>query len=95
MPTMFAHRHPVALAPGGRLAAAYGRNTLSVNSVHYQGVDRLGSHLLIEATAPDGVVEAFSAPGVLAVQWHPEWETENEPDSQALFAAFGAMLRDG
>lgn len=95
LPTMFAHRHQVALALGGKLATAYGRNTLSVNSVHYQGVDQLGPNLSIEATAPDGVVEAFSAPGVLAVQWHPEWETENEPDSQALFAAFGAMLRDG
>ena len=34
---------------------------LRVNSVHYQGVDRLGHGLTIEASAPDGIVEAFSA----------------------------------
>ena len=91
--TMFAHRHEVALAPDGRLAAAYGRAGLTVNSVHYQGVDRLGEGLIVEATAPDAIVEAFSAPAVLAVQWHPEWATDEDPDAQALFAAFGAMLR--
>lgn len=90
---MFGHRHAVALAPGGVLAAAYGRDALEVNSVHFQGVGRLGDGLVVEATAPDGVVEAFSAPGVLAVQWHPEWATDADPDAQALFAAFGAMLR--
>lgn len=90
---MFAHRHPVALTPGGRLAAAYNRPSLTVNSVHYQGVDRLGAGLSVEATADDGVVEAFSAPGILAVQWHPEWETDQDADSQTLFRAFGAMLR--
>jgi len=92
---MFAHRHPVSLAPAGRLAAAYGRPSLMVNSVHYQGVDRLGAGLSVEATADDGVVEAFSAPGILAVQWHPEWATSEDPDAQALFRAFGAMLRGG
>jgi putative glutamine amidotransferase len=94
LPTMFAHRHAVALAPKGRLAAAYGRDALTVNSVHFQGVDRLGDGLFVEASAPDGVVEAFSATDVLAVQWHPEWATDADPDAQALFAAFGAMLRN-
>ncbi len=93
LPTMFGHRHDVALAPEGRLAVAYGRDSLTVNSVHYQGVDRLGDGLVVEATAPDGVVEAFSAGDVLAVQWHPEWDSDADADSQALFAAFGAMLR--
>ena len=40
------------------LARAFGAEETSVNSVHYQGVDRLGDGLSIEATAPDGVVEA-------------------------------------
>ncbi len=93
LPGMFGHRHPVTLAPGGVLARTYGRPDLIVNSVHYQGVDRIGEDLAVEATAPDGVIEAFSAPNLLAVQWHPEWATERDPDAQALFAAFGAMLR--
>ena len=94
---MFDHRHPVMLAEGGMLAAAYGKPALEVNSVHYQGVARLADGLTIEALAPDGLVEAYSArpngAPLLAVQWHPEWGTENDPDSQAYFALLGKALR--
>lgn len=94
---MFAHGHPVAVMPGGMLAAMFGVTELSVNSVHYQGIDRLGEGLTVEARAPDGLPEAFStringAP-VLAVQWHPEWDTDTNPQSQAYFRALGRALR--
>ena len=94
---MFDHTHPVRLTPGGVLARAFGAEETSVNSVHYQGVDRLGEGLAIEAQAPDGVVEAVSgqvngAP-VLAVQWHPEWRTDANPQSQTFFQIFGRALR--
>lgn len=94
---MFEHRHPVALQSGGMLASAYGKPALEVNSVHYQGIARLAEGLSIEALAPDGLVEAYSArpngAPLLAVQWHPEWGTENDPDSQAYFALLGKALR--
>jgi putative glutamine amidotransferase len=94
---MFDHCHDVALTPGGLLARAYGRDTLSVNSVHYQGVGRLAPGLAIEAQSPDGLVEAVSATiagaAVLAVQWHPEWATDAHPDSQLFFRLVGRMLR--
>ncbi|MBO9559332.1 MAG: gamma-glutamyl-gamma-aminobutyrate hydrolase family protein [Caulobacter sp.] len=94
---MFDHEHPVNLTPGGVLATAFGATRATVNSVHYQGVDALGEGLLVEARAPDGVVEAVSAKvngaPVLAVQWHPEWKTERNPQSQAFFQVFGQALR--
>jgi putative glutamine amidotransferase len=90
---MFAHAHEVALEPAGKLASAYGRQKLNVNSVHYQAIDRLGPGLAVEARAPDGLIEAVSADHVLAVQWHPEWRTEANPDSQTFFALMGRMLR--
>jgi putative glutamine amidotransferase len=94
---MFAHEHEVALMPGGELRRGFGRERLKVNSVHYQGVDRLGEGLAVEATAPDGLVEAVSAhvngAPVVAVQWHPEWRTQDNPDSQAFFRLLGAALR--
>ncbi|MGL4541015.1 MAG: gamma-glutamyl-gamma-aminobutyrate hydrolase family protein, partial [Polymorphobacter sp.] len=94
---MFAHGHAVELLPGSALAQLYGRTSLNVNSVHYQGVDQLGAGLTIEAVAADGVVEAFSAQigdaSVLAVQWHPEWQTDSNPDAQALFAEMGRRAR--
>jgi putative glutamine amidotransferase len=94
---MFDHEHRVDLTPGGVLAKAFDAEAATVNSVHYQGVDRLGEGLAVEARAPDGVVEAVSAKvngaSVLAVQWHPEWKTERNPQSQAFFQVFGRALR--
>lgn len=93
----FENYHEVSLAAGGVLDGVYGRDHLRVNSVHYQGVDRLGEGLSVEATAPDGLIEAFSAnisgSQVLGVQWHPEWQADKYPDSQAYFRLMGQALR--
>lgn len=93
----FEHIHPVRLREGGILRNAYQRDELDVVSVHYQGVDKLGAGLTVEATAPDGVIEAISttvngAP-VLAVQWHPEWKAHENPESQLFFNLLGRALR--
>ena len=43
------------------------------------------------------MVEAVSAhvngAPVLAVQWHPEWDTDDDPDSQTFFHLLGRALR--
>jgi putative glutamine amidotransferase len=55
-----------------------------VNSVHHQGVDKLGDDLDVFATcAEDELIEAFGstqfAPGrVMGVQWHPEFFYNSE-----------------
>ena len=94
---MFAHHHDVTLTPGGLLSRGVGRDRLRVNSVHFQGAGRLGEGLTVEARSPDGIVEAVSArvnrAPVLAVQWHPEWRTADNPDSQAFFRLLGLALR--
>lgn len=94
---MFAHEHEVHLERAGLLRQAFGRDALRVNSVHYQGVATVAPTLKVEARAPDGVVEAVSgqvngAP-VVAVQWHPEWRTAENPDSQVFFHLLGRALR--
>lgn len=94
---MFSHRHPVEIVTGGLLDAAYSKTSLDVNSVHYQGIGKLGEGLSVEARAPDGLIEAYSArpngAPLLAVQWHPEWGTENDLDSQTYFHLLGKALR--
>jgi putative glutamine amidotransferase len=94
---MFDHVHPVKLEPNGVLRRAYGRDDLDIVSVHYQGVEKLGAGLTVEATAPDGVIEAVSAEvngaPVLAVQWHPEWRAQENPQSQLFFKLLGRALR--
>ncbi len=53
---------------------------------------------MVEARAPDGLIEAFhvrnSPKFALAVQWHPEWQAMSNPFSRALFAAFGDASRE-
>jgi len=85
--------HEVRLEPGGMLRALAASDRISVNSLHSQGIERLGEPLAVEARAPDGVIEAFRVSAArtfaLAVQWHPEWRVMTNPFSRALFAAFG------
>ena len=89
--------HEVELIEGGFLYGLAGKRRIKVNSLHSQGVEKLGPSLVTEAKADDGVVEAFrvaSAPTfALAVQWHPEWNVMDNPFSRALFAAFGQAGR--
>jgi putative glutamine amidotransferase len=93
----YAPSHDVLLEPQGLLARLAGQDRIQVNSLHGQGVDRLGPDLAVEARAPDGLVEAFrvkSAPAfALAVQWHPEWQVMTNEFSKALFAEFGRAAR--
>lgn len=95
----FEHEHGVRLAAGGMLAAALGTGRLRVNSVHEQGVDRLGCDLVAEAFAEeDGLIEAFSARPcggpVVGVQWHPEWRYQERPAGQAFFRLVGDALAE-
>jgi putative glutamine amidotransferase len=90
--------HEVTLEPGGVLRALAAGDRIRVNSLHSQGIDRLGSELAVEARAPDGVIEAFRVRDAerfaVAVQWHPEWRVMSNPFSRALFAAFGQASRE-
>lgn len=93
----YAPAHDVVLEPGGTLARLAGADRIRVNSLHSQGIERLGPDLAVEARAPDGLVEAFRVPGApafaLAVQWHPEWQVMTNEFSKALFAEFGRAAR--
>ncbi|WP_203309025.1 MULTISPECIES: gamma-glutamyl-gamma-aminobutyrate hydrolase family protein [Sphingomonas] len=95
---LFDHAHDVELPASGRLATATGARRLRVNSVHQQGIDRLGAGLSVEATgAEDGLIEAVSAcpcgSAILGVQWHPEWDCGRSPASRAFFTLLGAGVR--
>ena len=89
--------HEIALVEGGLLHKIAGSRTLLVNSLHSQDVERLAPSLVTEATATDGVIEAFRIDGAktfaLAVQWHPEWKVMENAFSRALFAEFGQAGR--
>jgi putative glutamine amidotransferase len=90
--------HDVVVAEGGILAGLGVERRFAVNSLHSQGIDRLAPGLRAEAVAPDGQIEAVSLPDssgfALGVQWHPEWAWSENPVSRAIFARFGAALRE-
>ena len=89
----YAPAHTIHIVPGTCLAAWAGGTTASVNSLHGQGVNRLGAGLRALAHAPDGLVESFEIEGArafaVAMQWHPEWRCWENPFYSAIFKAFG------
>ena len=83
--------------PGTWLAELLGLEEIPVNSLHGQGIKTLGKGLEALAHAEDGVIEAIHLPQApqftLGVQWHPEWQASQNPQSVRLFQAFGAACR--
>lgn len=63
-----------------------------VNSLHSQGIDRVGDGIKVEARALDGTIEAITALEAksfcLGVQWHPEWWVESNPLNKAIYDSF-------
>ncbi|WP_043526890.1 gamma-glutamyl-gamma-aminobutyrate hydrolase family protein [Litchfieldella xinjiangensis] len=97
MPVRYAPAHEIELLPDGQLAQLYAEPTARVNSLHQQGIERLGDGLKAEAVAPDGLIEAISVTQArafaVAVQWHPEWQPHAHPLNDALFSGFADACR--
>jgi len=89
--------HMVKLTAGGLFQSLTGCDEMMVNSLHGQGVDRLGEGLVVEATSPDGVIDGLrfhdDTQFIVGVQWHAEWQPEKHALSGALYAAFGEAAR--
>jgi putative glutamine amidotransferase len=90
--------HEVLIEPGSRLALAVdGEELRQCISIHHQAADRVATGLVVTGRSHDGVIEALETdPGegwVLAVQWHPERTAATAPRQQAIFDAFGSVVR--
>lgn len=89
--------HEVRLEPGSDIARWAGADTVHVNSLHGQGVDRLGQGLRPVAYAPDGLIEAFelveAGSFACGVQWHPEWVPSENHFYSTLLKAFGVACQ--
>ena len=87
--------HPIRIETGSRVSALLGTENLQVNSLHHQGVKDLAPRLQASAFSPDGIIEAVELTGHpfgIAVQWHPEWLTDQEA-THKLFKAFVEAAR--
>lgn len=91
----FGPAHPVTLS--GTLRNWVGQDEITVNSLHWQGIQRLAPLLTAEAHAKDGLIEAVRGPSdhpfLFGVQWHPEWQAKHNTASIEIFHRFGDAVR--
>jgi putative glutamine amidotransferase len=69
--------HTVNILKGTRLREIVGAEELAVNSAHHQAAKDVPEGVVVNAIAPDGVIEGIEARGrrfCIGVQWHPEFE---------------------
>lgn len=81
--------HSVSVLPGTLLHRIVGTDSLDVNSAHHQAAKDASDAIIINAVAPDGVIEGIEAIGkrfCLGVQWHPEYKVS--AGDGAIFRAF-------
>ena len=86
--------HPVTVAAGSLLARITGTERMLVNTSHHQAVRDAGPGVIVNAVAPDGVVEGIEDPRYrfcLGVQWHPEFHTD--PGDALIFRALVESCR--
>lgn len=86
--------HDVTVREGTLLHRIVGATRLPVNSAHHQAAKDEPAGVVVNARAPDGVIEGIEAPGkrfCLGVQWHPEFAIS--AGDVKLFEAFVAAAR--
>jgi putative glutamine amidotransferase len=93
----FGKQHEVYLTEDGKLQKLAGSETIEVNSLHTQGIDKLADSLEIEGIAKDETVEAISLKDYkgyfYGVQWHPETSSTTDDFSKKLFSSFNDAVQ--
>lgn len=83
--------HEVRITQGTWLSKIIKESVIRVNSSHHQAIKSLGQGLVVNAVAPDGVIEGLEHPQygfALGVQWHPEFLYRPDDHHRCLFEAF-------
>lgn len=83
--------HEVSIEAGSQLASIIGAGDTTVNSMHHQGIKKLAPGLVVNALAPDGLIEGVEGRDdsyCIGVQWHPEELVESDPAMRRLFESF-------
>jgi putative glutamine amidotransferase len=86
--------HEVRVQPGTELFRIVGAERMAVNTAHHQAVREAGPRAIVNALAPDGVIEGIESPShrfAIGVQWHPEFLID--PGDRRIFDAFIAATR--
>jgi putative glutamine amidotransferase len=87
--------HDVTVIPGTLLHSIVETDVMAVNSAHHQAAADAPDGVVINARAPDGIIEGIEAPAYrfcLGVQWHPEYSIS--PNDDRILAAFVTACRN-
>jgi putative glutamine amidotransferase len=85
--------HEAMVSPGSFLQRIYGGGPIEVNSMHHQGIAKLGDGLAATIHAPDELIEGIEGTDdnfLVGVQWHPEMLIERDAGTRRLFTEFRA-----
>jgi putative glutamine amidotransferase len=88
--------HIIELLRGTLLHKIFNRQTMKVNTTHHQAIRAPGKGLVINATAPDGLIEGIESTKhsfVLGVQWHPEVLAQRSPAHRKIFSSFISICK--
>lgn len=88
--------HIIELLCGTLLHKIFNRQTMKVNTTHHQAIRDPGKGLVINATAPDGLIEGIESTKhsfVLGVQWHPEVLAQRSPAHRKIFSSFISICK--
>ena len=88
--------HKVTVNNDTILYNIFGETQIGVNSLHHQAVENIGENLVVSVISEDGFIEAIeykNHPFCVAVQWHPEHMSKNDPLQQKLFNEFVAKCK--
>jgi putative glutamine amidotransferase len=87
----------LCIEAGTRLARLFAAERGKINSLHNQGIDRIGDGLVVAGRDLDGIVQAIESPDqpfLMGVQWHPEFLLYSRRQ-RALFRALVDTARRG
>jgi len=87
--------HDVSIIKDTFLYKIIKTENLSVNSGHHQAIKDVGRGVIVNALAPDGVIEGIEVPDYrfcLGLQWHPEFIVA--PQDEIVFKAFIDAARE-
>ncbi len=75
--------HDISIENGSLIEKIFDINQGRVNSIHHQSVKDLAPGLVVDARAPDGIIEAISSSNIdneklFAIQWHPEFQNDEK-----------------
>jgi putative glutamine amidotransferase len=85
--------HPIAVAPGSKLARILDAREVTVVSRHHQALSRVEPPWSVNALDDQGLIEGIERaehPFAIGVQWHPELAAEGSAQDRLFRALIGA-----